>query len=143
MTFVDAPDIEDGRKNGFWEEFYTADATQWKVIIKERGAMSSSYDTIWGGYITPDSFSEDLVYRGSVSITARDNIGHMQDFPFDAEGDADGMISLYNLVESGWEKIQSPMMLEWRGAAESTMWLMCDGVSAMFTLMNVAMFKCM
>lgn len=141
MTFVDAPDIEDGRKNGFWEEFYTPDALMWKVILKAKDAEETAFRTIWGGYVTPDSFSENLVYRGSVSITARDNIGHMQDFPFDAEGDADGMISLYNLVESGWEKIQSPMSLEWRGVADSTMWLQCDGVSAMFTLMNVAMFK--
>lgn len=141
MTFVDASDIENGQKNGFWQEFYTPDALMWKVILKAKDATETSFRTIWGGYVTPDSFSEDLVYRGSVSITARDNIGHMQDFPFDAEGDADGMISLYNLVESGWEKIQSPMMLEWRGAADSTMWLMCDGVSAMFTLMNVSMFE--
>ena len=141
MTFVDASDIENGQKNGFWEEFYTPDALMWKVILKAKDAKETSFRTIWGGYVTPDSFSEDLVYRGSVSITARDNIGHMQDFPFDAEGDADGMISLYNLVESGWEKIQSPMMLEWRGEADSTMWLECDGVSAMFTLMNVSMFE--
>ena len=141
MTFVDASDIENGQKNGFWQEFYTPDALMWKVILKAKDAKETSFRTIWGGYVTPDSFSEDLVYRGSVSITARDNIGHMQDFPFDAEGDADGMISLYNLVESGWEKIQSPMMLEWRGAADSTMWLMCDGMSAMFTLMNVSMFE--
>lgn len=141
MTFVDASDIENGQKNGFWQEFYTPDALMWKVILKAKDATETSFRTVWGGYVTPDSFSEDLVYRGSVSITARDNIGHMQDFPFDAEGDADGMISLYNLVESGWEKIQSPMMLEWRGAADSTMWLMCDGVSAMFTLMNVSMFE--
>ena len=123
MTFVDAPDIEDGRKNGFWEEFYTADATQWKVIIRERGAMLPSYDTIWGGYITPDSFSEDLVYRGSVSITARDNIGHMQDFPFDAEGDNKGMIKLWDLVRLGWAKIESPMPLDWHGDGNGVNWL--------------------
>lgn len=142
MTFVDAPDIEDGRKNGFWEEFYTADATQWKVIIKERGAMSSSYDTIWGGYITPDSFSEDLVYRGSVSITARDNIGHMQDFPFDAEGDNKGMIKLWDLVRLGWAKIESPMSLDWHGDGNGVNWLYTEYGNILYdTLMNVSFFE--
>ena len=141
MTFADASDLQNGKKNGFWEEFYTPDAVLWKVILKAKDAKETAFRTIWGGYVTPDSFSETLSYRGSVNIIARDNIGHMQDFPFDAEGDADGLISLYNLVESGWEKIQSPMMLEWRGNADSTMWLECDGVSAMFTLMNVSMFE--
>lgn len=142
MTFVDAPDIEDGRKNGFWEEFYTADATQWQVIIKERGAMSSSYDTIWGGYITPDSFSEDLVYRGSVSITARDNIGHMQDFPFDAEGDNKGMIKLWDLVRLGWAKIESPMSLDWHGDGNGVNWLYTEYGNILYdTLMNVSFFE--
>lgn len=141
MTFVDAGDIEDGRKNGFWQEFYTPDALLWKVILKARTATETSFRTMWGGYVTPDSFSESLVYRGSVNIIARDNIGHMQDFPFDAVGDADGLISLRNLVEAGWEKIQSPMVLDWRGETESNMWLMCDGVPAPDTLMNVSQFE--
>ncbi len=136
MTFVDAQDIENGKKNGFWEEFYTPNALLWKVVLKAKNAKETSFRTIWGGYVTPDSFSEDLVYRGSVSITARDNIGHMQDFPFDAMGDADGMISLYNLVSMGWEKIQSPMSLSWAG-----IWLESDGVVAYETLMNVSQFQ--
>ena len=137
MTFVDASDIENGQKNGFWEEFYTPDALMWKVVLKAKDAGETSFRTIWGGYVTPDSFSEDLVYRGSVSITARDNIGHMQDFPFDALGDKDGLISLYNLVSMGWEKIQSPMDLLWNGLD----WLSCNDVIAYHTLMNVSQFK--
>ena len=137
MTFVDASDIENGQKNGFWEEFYTPDALMWRVILKAKDAGETSFRTIWGGYVTPDSFSEDLVYRGSVSITARDNIGHMQDFPFDALGDADGLISLFNLVSMGWEKIQSPMDLSWNGLD----WLSCNDVIAYHTLMNVSQFK--
>ena len=137
MTFVDASDIENGQKNGFWQEFYTPDALMWRVILKAKDAGETSFRTIWGGYVTPDSFSEDLVYRGSVSITARDNIGHMQDFPFDALGDADGLISLFNLVSMGWEKIQSPMDLSWNGLD----WLSCNDVIAYHTLMNVSQFK--
>lgn len=137
MTFVDASDIENGQKNGFWEEFYTPDALLWKVILKAKDAEETAFRTIWGGYVTPDSFSEDLVYRGSVSITARDNIGHMQDFPFDALGDADGMISLRNLVEGGWDKIASPMQL----ILNPQFTLYCDGVPAYDTLMNVSAFE--
>ena len=136
MTFVDAGDVEDGRKNGFWEEFYTPDALLWKVILKAKNATENTFRTVWGGYVTPDSYSESLVYRGSVNIIARDNIGHMQDFPFDASGDADGMISLYNLVNAGWEKIASPMSLTWGGE-----WLYCEGVPAYDTLMNVSAFE--
>lgn len=136
MTFVDAGDIDDGRKNGFWEEFYTPDALMWKIVIKAKNAASAALRTVWGGYVTPDSFSEDLVYRGSVTIIARDNIGHMQDFPFDAVGDGDGMISLRNLVESGWEKIGSPMVLDWDEDC-----LICEGVQAYDTLMNASQFK--
>lgn len=136
MTFVDAGDVEDGRKNGFWEEFYTPDALLWKVILKAKNATENTFRTVWGGYVTPDSYSESLVYRGSVNIIARDNIGHMQDFPFDASGDADGLISLYNLVNAGWEKIASPMSLSWGGE-----WLYCEGVPAYDTLMNVSAFE--
>lgn len=137
MTFVDAGDIENGQKNGFWQEFYTPDALMWKVVLKVKDAQETAFRTMWGGYVTPDSFSENLVYRGSVTIIARDNIGHMQDFPFDAQGDADGLISLYNLVNMAWEKIQSPMALEWN----PTQMMVCDGVPAYDTLMNVSQFE--
>lgn len=137
MTFVDAGDLENGQKNGFWEEFYTPDALMWKVVLKVKDAQETAFRTMWGGYVTPDSFSENIVYRGSVTIIARDNIGHMQDFPFDAQGDADGLISLYNLVNMAWEKIQSPMDLEWN----PNQMMVCDGVPAYDTLMNVSQFE--
>lgn len=140
MTFVDAPDIEDGRKNGNWDEFYTADATGWKVILKEKTLTSTEFKAIWGGYITPDSYSEDIVYHGSVTIVARDNIGHLQDFPFDAES-ADGTISLYDLVTKGWEKIESPMVLDWNGDGNAVNWLKCSGVILYDTRMNLSFFE--
>lgn len=141
MTFVDADDIDDGRKNGFWEEFYTPDAVYWQVILKAKKPKETSFRTIWGGYVTPDSFSENLVYRGSINIIARDNIGHMQDFPFDATGDENGMISLHDLVNEAWAKIQSPMQLAWRGAEDEDIWMECNGVVAYNTLMNVSAFE--
>lgn len=140
MTFVDAPDHADSvlKKCGDWEEFYTNDSTYWKVLIKaKKDPSSASYAQLWGGYITPDSFSEELRYRGSVTIVARDNIGHMQDFPFDAEGDENGLVSLKELVETAWAKIESPMALYWPAAR----WLECEGVYAFDTRMNVSAFK--
>lgn len=134
MSFVDAPEIEDNRKNGMWEEFYSADATGWKVLLLEDN------NVIWGGYITPDSFSEELSYRGVVSIIARDNIGHLKDFPFDAET-ADGTISLYDLVTMGWEKIQSPMVLDWSGDGDGVNWLNCSGQIMYATRMNISAFE--
>lgn len=141
MTFVDAPDHADAwlKKCGDWEEFYTNDATMWKVLLKgKKNASSSSYAQLWGGYITPDSFSEELRYRGSVTIVARDNIGHMQDFPFDAEGDENGMISLRELVRAAWEKIESPMELYLEDARQ---WMQCDSVQAYNTMMNASAFN--
>lgn len=135
MTFVDAPDLEEGKKCGNWEEFYTPDSTMWMVVLKADGK------TIWGGYVTPDSYQEDLRYRGSVTIIARDNIGHMQDFPFDMEGNADGMVTLQELVNEAWSKIESPMILDWRHEEDDAMYLLCDGVEAPQTYMNVSAFE--
>lgn len=145
MTFVDAPDIIDGRKNGNWDEFYTADATGWKVILKEKTLTSTEFKAIWGGYITPDSYSEDLVYHGSVTIVARDNIGHLQDFPFDA-GDADGMVNLYTIVASALAKIESPMDYDFFGdggnsANDVTHWLKCKDKPLYDARMNVSFFE--
>lgn len=140
MTFLDAPDhpMSFLQKCGDWEEFYTSDSTYWKVLILgKKNASSASFTQLWGGYITPDSFSEELTYRGSVTLTARDNIGHMQDFPFDAEGDENGLISLRELVEAAWAKIESPMSLYW----PALRWLQCNGVYAFDTRMNISAFK--
>lgn len=140
MTFVDAPDHEDAdtKKCGDWGIFYTSDATKWKVLLKYKNSGTTAFSDMWGGYLTPDSYNETLVYRGSVTLIARDNIGHMQDFPFDAEGDSDGMISLQELIETAWSKIESPMVLNWHGNAR---WLYTEGQSARATYMNVAAFK--
>ena len=135
MTLVDATDLGDGKKCGGWEEFYSPDSTKWKVVLKADGK------TIWGGYITPDSYQEDLCYRGSVTIIARDNIGYMQSFPFDMEGNTDGMVTLEELVEAAWAKIESPMILDWRHEAQEAQYLFCDGVEAPHTYMNVSAFE--
>jgi hypothetical protein len=140
MTFVDAPDHAEAatKKCGNWYEFYTPDATKWMVIVKVK--KNGVFSPFWGGYITPDSYTEVLTYRGSVTIVARDNIGHLNDFPFDAKGNDEGMISLLELVRAAWDKIGSPMILDDQAVANAD-WLMSEGVYAYDTYMNVLAFE--
>jgi hypothetical protein len=105
MTFVDAPDLEEERKCGYWEEFYTSSATEYQVKLYKDGQIE------WTGYVTPDSFSEDLRYRGSVSIIARDNLGALQDYMFNAHADESGLISLSKLVSEGLSNVHYAMEL--------------------------------
>ena len=136
MTFIDAPDHVEAyyKKCGNWEEFYTADSKKWKVDIQQRG------DIIWQGYITPNSYQEELRYRGSVTIVARDGLGLLNELQFDAVGDKLGMISVYDLITEGWSKVESSMILLW-GGGYSDAWLYCDGTPAYDTYVNVAAFK--
>lgn len=108
MFFVDAPDLEDGKKMkcGNWEEFYTSNATEYKVLLYKDNILE------WSGYITPDSFAEDLQYRGSVTIIARDNLGALQDCVFSAEGDGGGMVSVNRLIDAAKKAISFPMEIE-------------------------------
>lgn len=112
MTFIDAPGIDDDRKTGYWEEFYTSSAIEWKVELYKDGVLE------WSGYITPDSFSEDLRYRGSVNIIARDNLGYLNDLFF---SHSTPFISIPQILDSaskegkiamdfstGYENIYSP-----------------------------------
>ena len=142
MTFVDAPDHVDAKtkKCGDWTEFYTNDATYWQVVVKAKNAGETDFKRVWGGYVTPDSYNEVLVYRGSVTIVARDNIGHLADFPFDAVGNADGMITLIELIREAWAKIESPMWLDDQAVANAD-WLMSEGAYAYDTYMNVSAFE--
>lgn len=103
MTFVDADDLDDDRKCGYWEEFYTSSATEYKVILFKDGGAE------WSGYVTPDSFSESLQYRGSVTILARDNLGALQDFEYDGLSDTSGMISMMGLINNALSVISFPM----------------------------------
>ena len=112
MSFVDAPDLELGktdRKCGDWEEFYTSSATEYQVRLYKNGIIE------WTGYITPDSFSEDLRYRGSVTIIARDNLGTLQDTTCDLRGvqNADGKVMLIDVISKAYEVSTCGMVLNY------------------------------
>ena len=142
MSVVDAPERNtDKVKCGDWEQFYTPDATGWKVVLLGKSKGEDEYRTLWGGYVTPDSFVETLCYHGVVSITARDNIGLLQEMEFDGVGNADDMITPYELVTQAWAKIASPMVLDWRGEEDENIWLQTEGVDIINTYLNLSAFK--
>lgn len=103
-TCVDAT----GQKCGKWEEFYTNDATKFKVelsVLPDGGTAA----VIWTGFVTQDSWSESLVYRGSVTITARDMLGALQDKEFNLTG----RVSILDIVQGALSACACPMALSY------------------------------
>lgn len=95
-----------------WTEFYTPDSTLYLVKLFHNGRA------LWSGYITPDSYQESLDAFGVIQITARDNLGHLQDFEFDMTGDTYGLVNIYNLVEAAFNKINFPMNAVYQDQAD-------------------------
>lgn len=119
FTLADAPDLSTtGVKAGDWQEFFSPDATKYLVVLRrwyntlapEDGDEYPPY--CWLGYITPDTWREGLSYHSSITITARDNLGHLQDFTFDAQGDQNGLIQVSSLIDQALTKIAFPFSLE-------------------------------
>lgn len=87
-------------KHGRWEEFYTNDPTLYRVQIKAGNLI------VWSGYVTPDSWEESIGYRGSITVTARDMLGTLQDLPFNY---ANSLISLSQLIQGAFSACGCPM----------------------------------
>lgn len=135
----DEPDT-DGVKFGGWDEFFTPDSTMYKVVIR-RGEDG---DVFWSGYITPDNWQESLEYRGTVTITARDNIGHLQDFDFDMEADEAGTVTVRALILAAMERIGFPMTLRMLLSTEGNSdyrGVVYDEVQLPYFRVNVSHFK--
>lgn len=117
FTIIDAWDQPDtaAYKYGNWQEFFTPDATLYKVELSELNGSTAT--PIWTGYVTPDSWLEDLGYRGAITVTARDNVGHLKDFPFVADGsitpDDNGLIQVSYIFERAMQVIDFPMTFSW------------------------------
>ena len=100
-------------KHGYWEEFFTPDATLYLVRVK-RSTNGTTWKTRWSGYITPDSWRESLDYHGVITITARDNIGRLDELPLDiTPSDYSGMQEIQEFIEAAMQKINLPMTLQW------------------------------
>lgn len=117
FSLVDAWDKADTAtaKFGNWQEFYTPDATLYRVELYELNGNTAT--AIWSGYITPDSWQENLEYRGVITITARDNVGHLKDFPFKADGsitpDENGLIAIDDIISRALDVVEFPMDITW------------------------------
>lgn len=91
-------------------ELFTPDATAYLVILRTRTDDSEQWLDRWRGYITPDSWEEDLDAYGQIHITARDNIGHLADIDFDYTHESD-TITIENLIIQAMARIAMPMEL--------------------------------
>lgn len=141
FTLVDAPEIADAatEKSGDWQEFFTPDSTMYKVIIKQ------GQQYLWSGFITPDNWQESLDYRGAVTITARDNIGHLQDFDFDLQGDKAGTATIANLLKAAIDKIDFRMAIyyligDWEYQSDHK-WILYDNSELADFRVNVSQFE--
>ena len=113
LVFVDAPDLDEEKKCGYWEEFYTSSATEYVVVLRKANLDGTGWTDEWMGYITPDSFSEDLRYRGSVSIIARDGLGALQDFEFTTSRKEGNLISLEEILQEAWQVLPMKAKLDY------------------------------
>lgn len=95
-------------KCGRWEEFFTPDATKFRVEVAA-AAPGGMPAVIWTGFVTPDSWSENLIYHGSVTITARDMLGALQD----AEFNLTGRVSVLDIVQGALSACACPMGLSY------------------------------
>lgn len=93
-----------------YDNFFTPDATALKVIVSTK-VGNGSYVTRWSGYVTPDFFAENLSYRTPISISARDNIGYLNDVDFDL---VQSTITVREFILAAFAKIAAdyPMGIE-------------------------------
>lgn len=117
LSMIDTPDrgstkadgttcVEDGTKYGEWEEFYTNDPTKYKVELRYTGGLIRG-SVIWTGFITPDSWGEDLMYAGPINITARDMIGTLSEYEFDLSG----QVTITQIIQGAIAKSKTAMAL--------------------------------
>lgn len=133
IGLADRPEMPDtdSRKYGGWEEFYTPDATRFLVEILVAGSAR------WKGYITPDAWSETLDFHASVSITARDNIGHLEDFEFASDSE---LISVDEIIRSAMALIEPQFTVTYDYASDYTIESE-NGVSITDAYVNTSLFK--
>lgn len=144
FSMVDTYDIADTDdvKHGNWEELYTPDSTLFMVVVKTRSKSGTAFTTRWSGYITPDNWEEELDYRGSITITARDNVGHLQDFDFDMPADANGTATIKDILDTAFFRVAFPMDITYLLTdSEEIVALKYDNTSLPNFRVNVAQFE--
>ena len=89
-----------------YEVFFTPDATKFKVVYKLDGV------TEWTGYLTPDSYMESLVFRDTISLVARDNLGMLDEMKFNYLPYW-SVASPQSILTNALSKIGFDMTIEW------------------------------
>lgn len=84
-----------------YDDLFTPDATAYKVVISTK-VDGGEYNPRWSGYVTPDFFAENLSYRTPISISARDNIGYLNDVDFDLDT---ATITVRELIQAAFNRI--------------------------------------
>ena len=122
-------------KQGNWEEFFTPDATKYKVVLST--VSGSTVTPVWTGYITPDSYEEQLIYHGAISVVARDNIGHLGDIDFDGTEDEGGMVSVGSLVTQALAKVGAMTLKNMNTDFSSGNHILCQDAAKDLTAVNL------
>ena len=93
--------------------FFTPDARRYKVVLKTQ-IKGESYVTRWSGYLTPDSYIEELQYRSTIDLIARDNIGLLNDYTFDyvPTDISNNVESVRNIILGAFAKIDDTYPME-------------------------------
>lgn len=87
-----------------YTQFFTSDAFGFRVFLLRNGVR------LWSGYITPDSFGQDLQYRSTINLVARDNIGYLSEIDYDWFDY--GFVSIEQLLTKAFDKIQAQFSLD-------------------------------
>lgn len=93
--------------------FFTPDAKKYKVILKTR-KEEQNYITRWTGYLTPDSYVEELQYRSCIDLIARDNIGLLNELQFNYQSENNNTVaSIRDIILTAFKEIDDnyPMQL--------------------------------
>jgi len=117
-----------------YDDFFTPDATYYKVVVSTK-VGAGAYVTRWSGYITPDFFAQSLSYRAPISISARDNIGYLNDVDFDMVATT---TTVRNLIISAFARIASdyPMQIMFASLKQTA-----EGVLALDATISTTLLK--
>ena len=117
-----------------YDDLFTPDATAYKVVVSTK-MEGGEYNTRWSGYITPDFFAENLTYKAPISISARDNIGYLNDVDFDLEVTT---ITIRELIQAAFARIADdyPMQLAFVTQKQTS-----EGVLAIDATISTMLFK--
>lgn len=117
-----------------YDDLFSPDATAFKVVVSIK-VDGGEYVTRWSGYVTPDFFAENLSYRTPISISARDNIGYLNDVDFDLEAST---ITVRELIQAAFKRIAEdyPMQLVFATQKQTA-----EGVLAIDATISTMLFK--